>query len=106
MASGSGKSSGFDKPSSDRERGSERDRRGARERGDGGRGTRRGRWSTAELAWLRENFVRRRDEVLERELGRPIESIRRMLPQIFRGPRVTGEWSADEDAMLREGLGI
>lgn len=71
-----------------------------------GRGPRKGRWSTAELGWLKEHFARRRDEALERELSRPIESVRRMAEQVFRGPRVSGEWQAAEDATLREGLGV
>ena len=70
------------------------------------RGVRKGRWSTSELAWLRENFPRRRDDVLERELGRPAESLRRLAEQVFRGPRATGEWQPSEDAILREGLGV
>lgn len=102
--------SGTEKPSaSQRPPGSGKARgAGSRRAGIGGAqaALRKGRWSTAELAWLRENFARRRDEVLERELDRPIESVRKMAQQVFRGPRASGEWTPAEDAVLRDGLGI
>ncbi|MBK9384326.1 MAG: hypothetical protein IPN34_05830 [Planctomycetes bacterium] len=109
---GSEKSSGAEKPAvagrSSRRTSARKERapRASAAIEEGERGLKKGRWSTSELAWLRENFARRRDEALVRELGRPIESLRKMAEQIFRGPRVSGEWTAAEDALLREGLGV
>lgn len=59
----------------------------------------------AEMAYLKEVFGRRPDEVIARELGRPVESISKMAVQVFRGPRVSGEWSEEERHTLRECLG-
>ena len=109
---GSEKSSGAEKPAA--AGGSSRGKRAPKARAPQAsapadrdeREPKKGRWSTAELAWLRENFARRRDEVLVRELERPIEGVLKMAEQIFRGPRVSGDWSAAEDALLREGLGV
>jgi hypothetical protein len=108
MPSGPDKPSGSQKPSGSEKSSAGRDRRGEGRDGSAAdaRGLKKGRWATPELAWLREHYVRRRDEVLERELGRPIDSVRKMAEQIFRGPRVSGEWSAAEDAALRDGHGL
>lgn len=66
---------------------------------------RRGRWSQAELARLRELYGRRELAVVARELRRPLDSVQRMAYQVFPGETRSGPWTADEIQRLRECLG-
>lgn len=69
-------------------------------------GPRRGRWSQAELARLRGLYGVRDNHAIARELGRPVQSVRRMAETIFpKGPR-TGPWSAEEVGALKKYLGV
>jgi len=66
---------------------------------------RRGRWSQAEQARLRELYGLRDDASIARELKRPVASIRRMAEKLFSGNRRTGPWTASEAMDLRRYLG-
>ncbi|MFT5286658.1 MAG: hypothetical protein ACI8TQ_002828 [Planctomycetota bacterium] len=66
---------------------------------------RRGRWSQAEIARLRECYGLRDDAVIARSLNRPIVSVRKMAIEVFAGERRTGPWSADEVQKLKRYLG-
>jgi len=66
---------------------------------------RRGRWSQAELARLRELYGRRELAVVARELRRPLDSVQRMAYQVFPGETRSGPWTAAEIQRLRECLG-
>lgn len=66
---------------------------------------RRGRWSQAEQARLKELYGLRDDAVIARELKRPVASIRKMAEKLFAGPPRTGPWSANEVMDLRRYLG-
>lgn len=66
---------------------------------------RRGRWSQAEQARLKELYGLREDAAIARELKRPVASIRRMAEKLFaRAPRI-GPWTANEVMELRRYLG-
>jgi hypothetical protein len=67
---------------------------------------RRGRWSQAEQARLREVYGLRDDAVIARELNRPIQSVRKMAEKLF--PMRTmrsGPWTAREVEDLKRYLG-
>lgn len=66
---------------------------------------RRGRWSQAEQARLKELYGLRDDAAIARELKRPVASIRRMAEKLFSGPVRTGPWTASEVMELRRYLG-
>jgi len=66
---------------------------------------RRGRWSQAEVARLRDLYGLRDDAVIARSLNRPIYSVRKMALEVFKGERRTGPWSADEVQKLKRYLG-
>ena len=66
---------------------------------------RRGRWSQAEQARLKELYGLRDDVAIARELKRPVASIRRMAEKLFAGPVRHGPWTADEVLNLRRYLG-
>jgi hypothetical protein len=66
---------------------------------------RRGRWSHAEQARLKELYGLRDDVAIARELKRPVTSIRRMAEKLFSGPARTGPWTANEVLDLRRYLG-
>jgi hypothetical protein len=66
---------------------------------------RRGRWSQAEQARLKELYGLRDDVVIARELKRPVTSIRKMAEKLFTGPVHTGPWTAEEVLALRRYLG-
>jgi hypothetical protein len=66
---------------------------------------RRGRWSQAEQARLKELYGLRDDAAIARELKRPVTSIRRMAEKLFTGPERSGPWTANEVMELRRYLG-
>lgn len=66
---------------------------------------RRGRWSQAEQARLKELYGLRDDAAIARELKRPLESIHRMAEKLFTGPQRSGPWTASEVMELRRYLG-
>lgn len=77
-------------------------------RTNGGRGSstpRRGRWSQAEQARLRELYGLKDDSVIARELNRPVASVRRMAEKMFASPPRTGPWTARELQQLKRYLG-
>lgn len=65
----------------------------------------RGRWSQAEIARLKEYYGLRDLATIARDLNRPIPSVRRMAADVFRQERRTGPWSADEVQRLKRYLG-
>ena len=66
---------------------------------------RRGRWSQAEQARLRELYGLRDDASIARELNRPVASVRRMAEKLFPLGTHTGPWSANEVLRLKRYLG-
>ena len=66
---------------------------------------RRGRWSQAELARLRELYGLRDDKSIARELNRPVGSVRKMAEEVFRDVAHTGPWTAREVQDLKKYLG-
>ena len=66
---------------------------------------RRGRWSQAEQARLKQLYGLREDAAIARELKRPVASIRRMAEKLFSGPTRSGPWTATEVMELRRYLG-
>lgn len=66
---------------------------------------RRGRWSQAEQARLKELYGLRDDAAIARELKRPVASIRRMAEKLFTGAPRSGPWTASEVLELRRYLG-
>jgi len=66
---------------------------------------RRGRWSQAEQARLKELYGLRDDASIARELKRPVQSIRRMAEKLFAGNHRSGPWTANEVVDLRRYLG-
>ena len=66
---------------------------------------RRGRWSQAEIARLKELYGLRDDEAIARDLNRPIASVRKMAEQVFPETNRTGPWTAGEVRELKKYLG-
>lgn len=66
---------------------------------------RRGRWSQAEIARLRELYGLRDEKFISRELNRPVASVRKMALSIFEQPLHTGPWTAKEIQALKKYLG-
>jgi DNA-binding CsgD family transcriptional regulator len=66
---------------------------------------RRGRWSQAEIARLRELYGLRDEKSIARELNRPVGSVRKMAEDVFRAPPRTGPWTARELQDLKKYLG-
>ncbi|MEW6073873.1 MAG: hypothetical protein AB1726_14935 [Planctomycetota bacterium] len=66
---------------------------------------RRGRWSQAEQARLRELYGLRDDAAIARELNRPVSSVRRMAERLFPLRKSTGPWAAAEIENLKRYLG-
>jgi len=66
---------------------------------------RRGRWSQAEIARLRELYGLRDDLVIAKELNRPVASVHRMAAEVFQAAPRTGPWSAHEIQELKRYLG-
>ena len=68
--------------------------------------TKRGRWSLAERARLRELYGLRDDVAIARELKRPVASVVRVAQSIFPArPSRTGPWTATEVLELKRRLG-
>ena len=61
---------------------------------------RRGRWSQAEIARLREYYGLRDAATIARDLNRPVQSVRKVAAEIFKGNRRTGPWSAAISAQI------
>jgi hypothetical protein len=69
------------------------------------RTSRRGRWSIAEQARLRQLYGQRDDAAIARELRRPVESVARMAERLFPAEVRTGPWTAVEVQQLKRYLG-
>lgn len=69
-------------------------------------GPRRGRWSQAEIARLRDLYGKREEAAVARELNRPLASVRKMAEELFRSKPKSGPWTADEVQRLKEYLGV
>ena len=66
---------------------------------------RRGRWSQAEVARLKELYGLRDEASIARELNRPVASVRKMAEQAFQGAARTGPWTAGEVQNLKRYIG-
>lgn len=66
---------------------------------------RRGRWSQAEIARLRELYGLKNDVAIARELNRPEASVRKMAEQVFPLAVHQGPWTAREAIELKRYLG-
>lgn len=67
---------------------------------------RRGRWSAAEVARLKELYGLRDEAAIARELNRPVASVRKMAESICSARPRTGPWTADEVQRLKRYLGV
>jgi len=67
--------------------------------------SKRGRWSKAELARVRELYGLRDDAVIARELKRPVASVRRIALSLLPRGAKTGPWTASETLELKRYLG-
>ena len=67
---------------------------------------RRGRWSQAEVARLKELYGLKEDEAIAKELNRPVASIRKMAESIFPVALRVGPWTAAEVLKLKKYLGV
>lgn len=68
-------------------------------------GPRRGRWSQAEQARLRELYGLKDDRVIARELNRPVASVRKMAEKLLPRTTKSGPWTAGEAQELKKYLG-
>lgn len=68
-------------------------------------GPRRGRWSQAEIARLKELYGLRDERSIARELNRPVSTVRKMAESLYRRPEKTGPWTAAELQQLKKFLG-
>jgi len=66
---------------------------------------RRGRWSQAEIARLKELYGLRDETAIARELNRPVASVRKMAEQAFQIAARTGPWTAAEVQNLKRYIG-
>ena len=66
---------------------------------------RRGRWSQAEIARLKELYGLREEKSIARELNRPVASVRKMALSVFDQAPHTGPWTAKEVQALKKYLG-
>jgi hypothetical protein len=80
--------------------------RGSRWGGDHSDRPRRGRWSLAEIARLKELYGLKEDEAIAKELGRPVASVRRMAKTLFPGEVTSGPWSEEEVQNLKRYIGV
>ena len=80
--------------------------RGSRWGGDQSDRPRRGRWSLAEIARLKELYGLKDDEAIAKELGRPVASVRRMAKTLFPGEVTGGPWSEEEVQNLKRYIGV
>ena len=67
---------------------------------------RRGRWSQAEIARLKELYGLRDEALIARELGRSVASVRKMAENVCRVEPRQGPWSAQEVQELKRYLGV
>lgn len=79
--------------------------RGSRWGGEKSTSPRRGRWSQAEIARLRELYGLRDDKAIARELNRPVASVRKMADTLFKRAGQTGPWTSKEVEELKKYLG-
>ncbi|MCP3917188.1 MAG: hypothetical protein GY711_16690 [bacterium] len=68
-------------------------------------GTRRGRWSAAEIERYKELYGLRDDAFIARKLNRTVASVRNMVESAFSGPLRTDAWSDDDTLNLKRYLG-
>ncbi len=68
-------------------------------------GPRRGRWSAAEIARLKELYGLRDERSIARELNRPVSTVRKMAESLYRRPLKSGPWTANELGQLKKFLG-
>ena len=66
---------------------------------------RRGRWSQAEIARLKELYGLRDEKSIARQLNRPVASVRKMAENLFEGVQRNGPWTAREVQDLKRYLG-
>jgi hypothetical protein len=66
---------------------------------------RRGRWSQAEIARLKEFYGLKDERAIARELNRPVDSVRRMAESLFPSAVKTGPWTAGEVRELKKFVG-
>ncbi|MBI5364230.1 MAG: hypothetical protein HZA53_13710 [Planctomycetes bacterium] len=66
---------------------------------------RRGRWSQAEIARLKELYGLRDEKSIARELNRPVASVRKMALSVFDQAPHSGPWTAKELQALKKYLG-
>ena len=69
------------------------------------RTSKRGRWSRAEEARLRQIYGLRDDVAIARELKRPVAGVRRMAQRLFQEGVKSGPWTASEVLELKRYLG-
>ncbi len=67
---------------------------------------RKGRWAMGELAKLKELYGTRSEASIARALGRSVDSIQRMVREIFPPRRKTGPWTAKDVTTLKQCLGV
>jgi len=72
---------------------------------NGSHKSRKGRWSQAEIARLRDMYGLRDERSIARELRRSTASVRRMAESLFRKADRSGPWSAEEVRSLKRYLG-
>lgn len=72
---------------------------------DPGGAPRRGRWTTPEIARLKELYGLRDEDSIAKLLNRPVASVRRMAEQLFQLATRSGPWSGREVAELKRYLG-
>ena len=72
---------------------------------NGPRKSRKGRWSAAEVARLKDMYGLREDEAIARELQRSAGSVRKMAEALFRSAERTGPWTAQDVDNLKKYLG-
>jgi hypothetical protein len=73
---------------------------------DGPRKARKGRWSQAEIARLKDLYGLRDEEAIARELERSPASVRKMAQQLFKSATRKGPWTSMEVQQLKNYLGI
>jgi hypothetical protein len=79
---------------------------GKRWGGDRSGRPRRGRWSQAELARLRDLYGHKTLDQISRELNRPAASVQRMAESLFPGGDKVGDWDEEEAQRLKQYLGV
>ncbi len=86
--------------------------RGSRWGSDQSDRPRRGRWSLAEVARLKELYGLKSNETIAKELGRPVSSVRRMAKTLFpsdplaESKQARGPWTAEEIDNLKRYVGV